>query len=81
MVKTALTKFYKMPANRSASLRAHELMKLMNGNPLTIKMIASVLKTQDSGSSGLRDLYEMYKKQSMESFDGKSVLSSHTDVI
>ena len=56
-------------------------MKLMNGNPLSIKMLASLLKNQDSGSSGLRDLYIMVKQQSTESFDGKSVLSSHTDVI
>ena len=81
VVKTALTKFFKMPQNRSASLRAHELMKLMNGNPLSIKMLASLLKNSDSGSSGLRDLYEKVKQQSMESFDGKSVLSSHTDLL
>ena len=32
------------PINRSIMLRKHELVKLMGGNPLSIKMLASYLK-------------------------------------
>ena len=63
-VRKSLTNFLKTRSNKNNAFRNHELIELTGRNPLSIKMFASYLKNKDDPSFGVKQLYEMVKKQS-----------------
>ena len=59
-----LKKHFAHGTNRNNGFRLHELVKLIAGYPLSIKMLASYFKNQDINEFKIKDLYELVKEES-----------------